>query len=756
MGVDLQLVERLIAHGYVPLPTKGKVWIDKYRDQSLRFMDSAPDPDITRAAFRENANAGVSVSAPYIRGTNLRLLPIDIDVYDPILAAHIISLVTRIIGKPCPMKMGQKGATLFCTYQGNAPQLKTAYKNRRGNVVSLNLSEGRINGPLFAGVPPQAQGIDLIGAGSSFHSVLPPSIHPYTNEPYQWLPYPGTDVILRLEDTPPDQLPCLNDAQLMLLTLVFQSGTHKIWEFIGATSPGDFNNRMVEGTLALHHEFFTVDEILWLALREAQRDPPDATTYREREASIRGAVLKLPKKFPEQKSATSRRGPRVPPDREQAEWLMGELGIENCASFNGAPFMWDGQHWVSMQQAGHQEPMTVWYRKVFTAFPQSNHNSIKAALRAFVSIMPQRLPSASPDLIPFSNGVLHVPTMKLRPEERDDNFVGHLPHQFNPVLPDGATSACPKWDIFIRDLTLPPASLSTNPVDHQRATDLVEEYLGYCLTRSYRLRFFMLLIGRTTTGKSVFTKVLKGLLPPEWITEVSLERFGDTNSLRRMANSLVNVSSEAGRVIFTNGIDDVIQRMTSGESVEIKTLYFDSIDVALPARLIINGNSVPDFRDATGALEQRMLLIRTTDIIPHPLIPAFELALLEEAQGILVKLVSAYRRLLARDAKFLLPDYSSREAAETTRTANSAIAHFNFVLVPAQDKYRTSNEELYANYRAWCELNGMKAFSSIQWGKILTGLGHPTIKARVLGGYAYLRELRIDPVAAAAAQHVEY
>src|SRR6185436_11569652 len=116
----------------------------------------------------------------------------------------------------------------------------------------------------------------------------------------------------------------LDSAQLALLALCFNPNLKAVWEFIGATSPGDFNDRMIKGTLALHHEFFTSDEILSLALREARRDPPDSKTLREREASIKGAVNKLPAKFPALNPTAPGKPKRIPPDRVYADWLLGE------------------------------------------------------------------------------------------------------------------------------------------------------------------------------------------------------------------------------------------------------------------------------------------------------------------------------------------------------------------------------------------------------------------------------------------------
>ena len=736
MADHSELVEKLLALGYIPVPTIGKVWIEKHRGQPLRYQDSAPDIELTRAAFRENANAGISVTAPYLRNYDFKILCLDADSENPVT----LNRIALIIGKPTPYKTGKRGGTAFVTYDGDI-LLKTDYEKRRNSKTTKIpwLRESKVFSQDAPAPGQKREGLDFIAKGPYYHSVLPPSIHPETGQPYKYIPVPGTSTILRLEDTDPRDLPRLTSAEFALLTLIFHQNLTAVWEFIGATSPGDFNERMVKATLALHHEFFTKDEILYLALREARRDPPDEQTLREREASIRGAVARLAEKFSVRNPSSPGKVKRIPPDRLYADWLVEQIGADNCASFNGVPYMWNGQHWQCMEETSHRFPLTKSYSEIMTAFPEAGHAATNSALTIFGSRLPQRIPSTSPDLIPFSNGVLHVPTMTLRPEERDDNFTGYINHQYDP------TAVCPKWDIYIRDLTLPPADTTTDPFDHLKATGLVEEFLGYGLTRSYDLRYFLLLIGPSSTGKSVLTKVMKGLMPQDWLTEVALEKFSEPNSLRLMANARLNISSETGRGLITKDIDDAILRITSREPIEIKTLYSNRIVVEIPARLIQIGNAIPRFRDAVGALQARMLLVHTTDILPIPEVLAFEKQLLEEASGILNRLVTAYGRLLAR-GQFIRPDYSVQQAKEVTENANSASVWMSISGVEFTDDptERQSNSHLYTCYKDWCEPNGFKPFSIVEWGIILASMGYKSVRKRLPGNkYAYVRNLRV-------------
>lgn len=724
MSTNASLVDRLLAHGYIPIPTRGKAWIHDYMGVPLHRIDSAPDFDIIQSAFKAHPEAGVSVTAPFIAGSKLKLVIIDVDIYDPELAKQIIERVSRIIGQPCPFKIGQKGGTFFLVAHEEI-DLKLLFKNLRGVNASW-LAKGKVWGPTSLTVLGRKQGIDIIGAGS-YHSVLPPSIHPDTGKPYEWRSFPGTNVILTLEDTPPNKLPIFTRAMQFLLTMVFQPGTDKIWDFIGATSPGDFNQRMIEGTLTMHNEGMSKDDILEVSLREARRDSP--SNIKQREAEIHGAVNPLETKFKERKPASSRK--RVPPDREQADWMLAQLEMDKCALFNGRPHLWTGERWQNLGD------LKDWYIKIFEAFPAANHSSIESALKLAEGAMPVRIPQDSPDLIPCANGVIHVPTMTLKREEQDDNFVGHVPHPYD------STALCPAWDMYIRDFLLPPDSVGPEPGDHEKAINLLEEYLGYSLVRSHKFQKFLMLIGASGTGKSTLTFILKGLIPPEWITEVPLEGFSQENLVLTMANSHINISSEAGRVFFTKGIDNAVLRITTGESMVLWSMHRNRTVAPIPSRLIINGNLVPSFNSPEGAIERRMLFLRTTDIKPLPEILNFHEHILREAPGIFYKLVLAYKRLMER-GHFLLPSYSIREAEETTKGANSVTLWFHSTVTVLEDsKQPVLNQDLYDHYRMWCDNNGHKPFSSNEWGKMLTAMGHRSINVRIkIGGEVHIQKGR--------------
>jgi len=107
--------------------------------------------------FSRPSNIGILMGIPAADGTCL--IGIDVDVDD----APLLGVVAKAIGAKCPQKLGRKGGTYFVRFAGDIKTRKI-HCYHDGNKKHV---------------------IDILGPGSQ--SVIPPSIHPDTKLPYQWL-----------------------------------------------------------------------------------------------------------------------------------------------------------------------------------------------------------------------------------------------------------------------------------------------------------------------------------------------------------------------------------------------------------------------------------------------------------------------------------------------------------------------------------------------------------------------------------------
>ena len=173
MGAYAQIGERLIERGFAAIPiipgTKrpgfqhAGQWLGLSNWQR-RFNRGAPSPAERERWAAGDTGIGV-ITGPASHGT----VAIDVDTDDKAITAAIVSALP-----PTPIrKRGAKGETLF--YHG--PQIVTSQ--------SWNIDGHRV--------------VDLIGPGRQ--TVLPPTLHPDTGQPYVWT---GSEA---LEDVAPADLP---------------------------------------------------------------------------------------------------------------------------------------------------------------------------------------------------------------------------------------------------------------------------------------------------------------------------------------------------------------------------------------------------------------------------------------------------------------------------------------------------------------------------------------------------------------------
>lgn len=749
-NVTYPLARRLLDLGYYAVPTcakgGGKSWIvpqgpSSYPTHEPRPDGQAPDRAYVERIFQDNPGCGISVATPFLRPPHQNdLLVLDVDIEDP----AVLPVVALIIGSPCPVRVGQKGAAFFCRY----PAMKTIPGILRERSVPPPDWAKACSLVIPAYKSETFKAIDLLGLKNA-HILIPPTVHMGASQrlgypvEYKWVEFPGTSMVLRLEETSPRDLPELEPYHLILLFQWAKNPTSAIWKYLGKSSPGDHHALMLAATTYMWHERFTMEEIEAICIAEAERSAESDEKLQARIKEIQTAVRTLQVRMPEQKPAKLTgqvSKARIPLDRMIADSLVEQYGLDNLASFDLVVHHWDKFRWRPLQQLDHpSQPWHEIYRQIMREYPIANNSAAVQAIKAFGSCIPTRKAAPNHDYIPFRNGLLDVHSLRLRPMERDDFILHSIPWDWDP------DAKAPLWERFLNHLFEPPLEFHEEEPelrveDRIRSINAAEEFFGYCLTRSHAFQRMLYVIGKPNTGKSVLFKVLKGILPEKWMSTVALDAFGDANSRMQMVNSYINVASEVGR--RSKDVDDILLRVTAGEDVEVKVLYSNKVQAVLPTRLVFQGNLPPDSTDGTGAIQRRILMLRTTDTPPEKKVENFERMLIKEAPGILRRLAIAYARLLER-GDFLAPHYAAEITQKMKTESNSALLWIDMRCNSVENTLEGSvNEELFRDYIEFCESANLYKLSLVQWGKHLTGAGFPSYRKRLPGSnYGYVRRL---------------
>jgi P4 family phage/plasmid primase-like protien len=718
------------------------------RDNPTRSL--IPDSELL-SQFEAYPYSGIGILGLTRNGDD-DLLLIDVDVDD----AATITAVCCAISYPCPVRMGRPGRLAFIV-RTSAPLLPEILASR-GIPNQSTVKDSHIK---LKHMPGRKQEIELIRGGR--HIVLPPtkhleaSIEAGSSVHYQWVPFPLTPSapVLTVENTPHSDLPILSEGDLLLLYCFANKHNSVIWQFLGQSGPGYFHH-VADAVFHMVHQKFTDDEIRAICEAEIDRiSGGDAAKDSERRKDVDLAISTARRKIKDTPKPAKEKAPRgQPDDRKIYAWLENLFPIESRITYGITPHVWQDDMWTPLVDHYQQVPHRLLFNQALDEFPSVSLSDVNAAISRFLEgIERYRAPDTEEGRmaerchIAFSNGVLDVRSLTLRPERREDYMEGRLKYPWDP------SARSPLWDKFVRGLLKPPDTIEFNDEneynsDWDHAVRTLEGFLGYCLTRSHFTHNMLFLIGKTGTGKSELFKLFGAMMPKEWISSIAMEDMDNPNSRRDMVNARVNISNEVGR--RDRKMEALLLKVTAGEPVEVKTLYKDVSSVTLQARLIFQGNEMPDVSDIHGAIQRRIIILRSTDDRPAVKVPDKHMEMLTEAPGILRRWVEAYRDVANKptvfkdDPWFDLPNYARALAKQVNDDNNSAIAWRNENTETVDDvRDGLANVQLYGNYQEYCEARGFKPFSIVGWAKVLEATGVHARQVYVAGRNMKLRPLRL-------------
>jgi putative DNA primase/helicase len=323
--------------------------------------------------------------------------------------------------------------------------------------------------------------------------------------------------------------------------------------------------------------------------------------------------------------------------------------------------------------------------------------------------LPKPEPPPRTTYINLKNGTFEITpeTWRLRPFNSADFLTYQLPFEYNDV------ATAPKFEAFM-DKVLPD----------KESQNVLAEFLGYVFIQPdvLKLEKMLFLYGSGANGKSVFFDIVNALLGPENISSYSLENLTDDTGYSRakIGNKLVNYASEISGKVNPS----IFKQLASGEPVGARLPYGQPFTLSSYAKLIFNGNVLPNDVEHTHAFFRRFLII------------PFEVTIAEAEQnknlaseiitselpGVLNWVLAGLRRLLNQEAfsKCDAADNFLSDYKKKTDTVQLFLEDNNYVLdlvnhVPLKD--------LYSEYRSYCQDNGNRPLAKKTFSERLKAIG---------------------------------
>jgi putative DNA primase/helicase len=323
------------------------------------------------------------------------------------------------------------------------------------------------------------------------------------------------------------------------------------------------------------------------------------------------------------------------------------LDTDDIRRWRGDWLRWTGTHWqtdpdeTSLRELLYLCLETAQYRvedrlKSWNPTPRSVR-ALMEAMEAVCRIDYRTDPgtwldgSGKTGLISLSNTLLDPITRETLPHTRDYFVTTSLPFAYDPA------AGCPRWLAFL-DSAFP---------DDPESVALMQEWFGYVVSGRTEQQKMMFLKGAKRSGKGTTARVLNQLVGADLVAAPTLSSFGSSFGLSTLIAAPLAVIGDA-RSSAKIDMQSVVERMlsiTGEDRLDIDRKHKAVWTGQLPTRLMMLSNEVPWFKDASGAITSRMLLLEFRQSFLGREDHALERTLATELSGIFNWALSGLDRL---------------------------------------------------------------------------------------------------------------
>jgi putative DNA primase/helicase len=215
-----------------------------------------------------------------------------------------------------------------------------------------------------------------------------------------------------------------------------------------------------------------------------------------------------------------------------------------------------------------------------------------------------------------------------------------------------------------------------------------------------------MLVGPTRSGKGTIARVLESLIGRANVVGPTLASFESNFGLAPLLGKSVAIIADArlsGRVDQSKIVERLLS-ISGEDSLTVDRKHREPITGKIPARLMLISNELPRLAESSGALANRMIVVKLTKSFLGHEDTTLTDKLKAELPGILLWAIAGWQRLRER-GHFIQPE-AGRELADELKDLSSPIGLFVRECCLVGPAHRVAVDDIYSAWCDWCKSNG--------------------------------------------------
>lgn len=405
------------------------------------------------------------------------------------------------------------------------------------------------------------------------------------------------------------------------------------------------------------------------------------------------------------------------PDDDQLATWIAKTWDKKAAYFRSNWFVYEDGCWIDRDNRQLRTRIRRLLATQRTALPkgvsQARINAVSNMLEDDLYIPDRKISEMElefADYINLQNGLFNLKTFRLEPHRPEMYLTSQLDFAYDP------SAECPVFRKF----------LHTSLTDEAGNPDidmimLLTEFMAYSMTARTDLKASAWLVGVPDSGKSTIITFMRSLMGNLHKTidlgQLATNRF----LLAGIVGKRVVTFTEADGTAF---LPDAIYKALVGgkDEIYVDVKNKDGISFVPICKIVWSMNGAPRINDRSGATFNRLQVILFDKTIPKDKqILELDDLLNREKAGAFNWLMAAYHRLKSTGT-FTRSERSVHWLEQYKRENDTEFVYASEQLTydPA---HKIAGQDLYSDYRNWCEQSGFKPKNITQVAKEWRRLG---------------------------------